>query len=124
MEIKQGKLNELFTISGNGKQVRDLLYASDTVNLYLAATTQIDLLSGEMFCVGGGMKNSSSLLELFVFLENELGINMTYDKLSPRESDQKVFVADNRKAKEMIGWQPAVDKELGVRKMIEWIKGQ
>jgi CDP-paratose 2-epimerase len=124
MEIKQGKLKEPFTISGNGKQVRDLLYASDTVNLYLSAAKKIDLLSGEMFCMGGGMENSSSLLELFNFLENELEIKMTYEKLPPRESDQKVFVADNRKAKRMIGWQPVVDKEAGIKKMIEWVKGQ
>jgi CDP-paratose 2-epimerase len=117
-------LKEPFTISGNGKQVRDLLYASDTVKLYLAAAKKIDPLSGEMFCMGGGMENSSSLLELFNFLENELEIKMTYEKLPPRESDQKVFVADNRKAKRMIGWQPVVDKEAGIKKMIEWVKGQ
>jgi CDP-paratose 2-epimerase len=121
VEINRGKLKEPFTISGNGKQVRDLLYASDTVNLYLAAAKKIDLLSGEMFCMGGGMENSSSLLELFNFLENELEIKMTYEKLPPRESDQKVFVADNRKAKRMIGWQPVVDKEAGIKKMIEWV---
>jgi CDP-paratose 2-epimerase len=77
-----------------------------------------------MFCIVGGMENSSSLLELFNFLENELEIKMTYEKLPPRESDQKVFVADNRKAKRMIGWQPVVDKEAGIKKMIEWVKGQ
>lgn len=124
VEIKQGKLEEPFTISGNGKQVRDLLYASDTVNLYLSAAEKIDTLSGEKFCMGGGMDNSSSLLELFDFLEKEFDIKMSYRRLPPRESDQKVFVTDNRKAKKMIEWQPVVGKEIGIRKMIEWVKGQ
>jgi CDP-paratose 2-epimerase len=123
VEIKQEKLKEPFTISGNGKQVRDLLYASDTVNLYLTAAEKIASLSGQVFCMGGGMENSSSLLELFDFLENDLDIRMSYKRLPPRESDQKVFVADNRKAKEMIGWRPEVNKEAGIRKMIEWIMG-
>lgn len=37
VEVKKGIEKAPFTISGNGKQVRDLLYASDCVALYLAA---------------------------------------------------------------------------------------
>jgi len=67
------------------------------------------------------MQNSSSLLELFSFLETELDIKMTYTQLPPRESDQRVFVADLTKAKELIGWEPKVSKEEGIRKMIKWV---
>jgi len=122
IEIKQGKLKEPFTISGNGKQVRDLLYASDTVALYLKASEKIDNIKGKAFNVGGGIENSSSLLELFLFLEQELDIEMSYTKLPPRESDQKVFVADITKVKELLDWEPKVSKEDGIKKMIEWIK--
>ena len=124
IEIKQGKLKEPFTISGNGKQVRDLLYASDTVALYLKASEKIENIKGKAFNVGGGIENSSSLLELFSFLEQELDIKMTYTKLPPRESDQKVFVADITKIKEILDWEPKVSKEDGIRKMIEWINIQ
>ncbi len=122
VEIKQNKLKEPFTVSGNGKQVRDLLYASDCVSLYLKASDKIDNIKGQAFNIGGGMENSSSILELFNFLESELDIKMNYTQLPPRESDQKVFVADISKAKELIGWEPKVSKEEGIRKMIEWIK--
>ena len=122
INIKNGTQKEPFTISGNGKQVRDIAYASDMINLYLKASTKIDSIKGQAFNVGGGIDNSSSLLELFSFLEQELDIKMTYTKLPPRESDQKVFVADISKAKELIGWEPKVPKEEGVRKMIEWIE--
>jgi len=122
IEIKQGKLKEPFTISGNGKQVRDLLYASDCVDLYLKASEKIEDIKGKVFNIGGGMENSSSLLELFSFLEQELDIKMTYTKLPPRKSDQKVFVADITKAKGLIDWEPKISKEEGIRKMIKWIK--
>lgn len=122
VEIKQNKLKEPFTVSGNGKQVRDLLYASDCVSLYLKASEKIDNVKGQAFNIGGGIENSSSILELFNFLESELDIKMNYTQLPPRESDQKVFVADITKAKELIGWEPKVSKEEGIRKMIEWIK--
>ncbi|GHD53862.1 CDP-paratose 2-epimerase [Marinobacter persicus] len=122
IEIKNGSVKERFAISGNGKQVRDLLYASDCVSLYLKAADNIESIKGQAFNIGGGIKNSSSLLELFEFLEKELKVSMDYDQLPPRESDQKVFVADIDKAYRLIGWKPEVSKTLGIKKMIEWIE--
>ena len=122
IEIKNNQLKEPFTISGNGKQVRDLLYASDCVALYLAAANKIEQVKGQAFNIGGGIENSSSLLELFDFLESELDMKMTYTQLPFRESDQRVFVADIDKAKELINWEPKIFKEEGIEKMINWIK--
>ena len=50
---------EPFTISGNGKQVRDVLHAEDIVALYFEAAAQIDAARGQAFNVGGGMAQSS-----------------------------------------------------------------
>ncbi|OHD78129.1 MAG: CDP-paratose 2-epimerase [Sulfuricurvum sp. GWF2_44_89] len=124
INIKNKTLKEPFTISGNGKQVRDIAHAEDMVALYLKASTKIDSIKGQAFNVGGGIENSSSLLELFHFLENELDVKMEYTQLPVRESDQKIFVADLTKAKELIGWEPKISKEEGIRKMIEWVSGQ
>lgn len=120
----QADPSSTFTISGNGKQVRDVLHAEDMVRLYLTAADKIDSARGNVFNIGGGIGNSLSLLELFAFLENELGVKLNYTRLPPRESDQKVFVADIAKAKRLLGWEPVVSKEDGVRRMISWIKGQ
>jgi CDP-paratose 2-epimerase len=111
-----------FAISGNGKQVRDVLHASDMVSLYLESVRNIEKIQGHAFNIGGGMANSLSLLELIQILENEFGTKLNYNNLPPRESDQKVFVADIAKAKKLIGWLPQVDKRTGLRKMITWIK--
>ncbi len=124
IEIKNGAAKEPFTVSGNGKQVRDLLYASDCVSLYLKAAENIEDIRGQAFNIGGGIENSSSLLELFGFLEQELNVVMKYDHLPPRESDQRFFVADIAKVKASTGWEPKVRKEEGVKKMIEWVSGQ
>ena len=85
VNIKNGTQKELFTISGNGKQVRDIAYASDMIDLYLKVFIKIESVKGQAFNVGGGMNNSSSLLELFIFLEKELDINMNYTHLPVRE---------------------------------------
>ena len=114
--------NTTFTISGNGKQVRDVLHADDMIALYINAPKHIDKAKGQAFNIGGGMKNSLSLLELFEMLEKELNIKMHYKQLPPRESDQKIFVADLKKANEIFGWSPKVDKIRGIQKMLEWVE--
>ena len=115
IEIKNGMAKEPFTISGNGKQVRDLLYASDCVALYLKAAEHIETIKGQAFNIGGGIENSSSLLELFKFLEQELDIKMNFNRIDWRESDQKVFVADTKSIKEKLNWKVQVSSFEGVK---------
>lgn len=113
--------NEIFTISGNGKQVRDVLHADDMINLYFSAVEKMDAIKGEVFNIGGGAEFSLSLLELFDLLEDELSIKLNYKQIAPRESDQKVFVADIAKAHHLIGWKPKVSPRAGIKKMIDWV---
>ncbi len=120
-EIKHKKI-EAFTIHGTGKQVRDLLHAEDVARLYFSAFENIEKVKGSAFNVGGGMENSMSLLELFEFLENKMGIEMKFTRLEERQSDQKIFVADSSKILQTIGWKPLVSKEQGVEKMLQWIE--
>lgn len=122
IDTKLGTLEEQFTISGNGKQVRDVLFSEDLVNCYFSAIANIEKAKGQAFNIGGGADNSLSLLELFEILEEELDIKMDYKELPPRESDQKSFIADISKAKELFGWQPKISKRDGLKKMIEWVK--
>ena len=120
-EAKFGLQKEPFTISGTGKQVRDVLHAEDMKRLYLAALNNIDKAKGQAFNIGGGSKNSLSLLELFDLLENISQSKLEYTKLPVRESDQKVFVADIQKAKLLLNWEPIVSSSEGVEKMFDWI---
>jgi len=119
LEIKNGLANEPFTISGNGKQVRDVLHGSDVVNLYFAAK-DVKQAYGQAFNIGGGIENSLSLLELFTMLEDMLQIKMNYKKLPFRESDQLVFVADNSKAKEIISWDIQMASKMGIADSLQW----
>ncbi|MDQ6679168.1 MAG: NAD-dependent epimerase/dehydratase family protein [Acidobacteriota bacterium] len=109
-----------FTISGDGKQVRDLLHVSDAVRCYLAAAEHIAEARGEAFNIGGGEENSMSLLELFAFLEERLSVKLEYDRLPWRHSDQKYFVANNAKATRLLGWQPLTGKADGIQTVLHW----
>jgi CDP-paratose 2-epimerase len=122
INTKNALLKEPFTISGTGKQVRDVLHADDMKRLYMAAVKHIDDAKGQAFNIGGGGDNSLSLLELFYLLENLLKIKLKYSQLPVRESDQRVFVADTAKAKHWLDWQPMVSAQDGVARMVEWIQ--
>jgi CDP-paratose 2-epimerase len=117
----RGDRGHRFTVAGTGLQVRDLLHAEDMVRLYFAAADRMDALQGEAFNIGGGMDNSLSLLELFDLLEDLLQIRIHHDRLPPRESDQRIFVADLRKIRARLGWVPEVSARDGVARMLEWL---
>lgn len=111
-----------FTISGDGKQVRDLLHAEDLVTAYLEAVEEVERTAGEAYNIGGGPAISLSLLELFGRLEAMTGAAMRFERLAWRASDQRVFVADWRKAERDFGWRPAVGIEAGLTQMLDWTR--
>jgi CDP-paratose 2-epimerase len=110
-----------FTISGDGKQVRDLLYVDDAVEAYLLAAERMERIAGGAFNIGGGVANSSSLLELFQELEVRLAIKLRFSRLEWRHEDQKYFVAGISKFHASTGWEPRVSKKDGVGKTLEWL---
>lgn len=99
-----------------------MLHVNDAVRLYSSCIDLGDSLKGHAFNVGGGMENSLSLLELFNMLERKLSVEMKYRILPPRESDQKVFVANIGKISKASGWKPMVTKDAGITKMLEWLQ--
>ncbi|MDR2644734.1 MAG: GDP-mannose 4,6-dehydratase [Endomicrobium sp.] len=122
IETKLDIIKKPFTISGTGKQVRDVLHSDDMINLYFSCVKNIDAIKGNAFNIGGGFENSLSLLELFAYFEEILNIKLKFTKLPARESDQKVFIADIAKAQKLIGWKPQLNYKEGIKKMLKWTK--
>ena len=122
IESKANPSRPPFTVSGDGKQVRDLLPVSDAVRCYVAAYEHIAAARGQAFNIGGGMENSMSLLELLHYLEKRLDLKLNYTHLPWRQSDQKFFVADNSKAGKFIAWAPVIRKEEGIESVLNWEK--
>lgn len=119
IEKKNGK-SDLFTISGNGKQVRDVLHANDMIDLYFRASRNINSIKGDVFNIGGGIANSLSLLELFSILEKKIGTELVFENINARDSDQRFFVANLDKIQHKIGWYPRISSLEGIQSMIEW----
>lgn len=124
LDIKENNSNAKIDISGTGKQVRDVLNASDVVELYFKSIDDFNLLKGKAFNIGGGIQNSLSIIELLKLLEQILSIEININFLNARQSDQLVFIADNQKITELINWKPNLSYEEGIRNYIYWIKEQ
>jgi CDP-paratose 2-epimerase len=110
------------SIYGDGKQVRDVLWVGDLLDLFQAAVDRIDVAAGQVYNVGGGPQNILAVWsELGPMLGALLGrkVDVTYDDWRP--GDQRIFVADIRKAERELGWRPQVGKGEGVRRLYEWV---
>ena len=110
------------TIYGDGKQVRDVLWVEDLLDLYQLAVEQVDTAAGQVYNVGGGPENTLAVWsELGPMLESLLGrqIEVGWDDWRP--GDQRIFVADIGKAERELGWRPRVGREEGVRRLYEWV---
>jgi CDP-paratose 2-epimerase len=108
------------TIYGDGKQVRDVLYATDLVRAYdLFLESNI---KDAVYNMGGGPENTISLLELLDTLEDATGKRSSISYSDWRPSDQKVYISDISKAKKELGWEPKIATGEGIRKLITWIE--
>ncbi|MGE3817930.1 MAG: NAD-dependent epimerase/dehydratase family protein [Isosphaeraceae bacterium] len=111
-----------FTIYGDGKQIRDALWIDDLTDLYAVALERIDEASGQVFNVGGGPENTLSLRELVAMLADRFQRPLNPPYAEWRPGDQRVFVADVRKARRVLGWRPKVGVSEGVGRLIDWVR--
>ena len=113
-------LGKPITIYGDGKQVRDVLYVSDLVDIYdkfLNSTLKLGV-----FSTGGGPQHTLSLLELLDMLKKITGKQSPLTFTDWRPSDQKVFISNLTKAKKTLNWQPKINPQEGIKKLVEWVQ--
>ena len=114
-------LGKPLTIYGDGKQVRDVLYVDDLVDLYLTTIEQIGISSGKIYNVGGGPEHQLSLLELLNLLRELMGKEVRVRYSNWRPGDQPAFVSDIRKVQTELAWKPKVQIRDGINSLCEWI---
>lgn len=112
------------TIYGDGKQVRDLLYIDDLVNIYVRALDRIDQVAGRIYNVGGGPHNSISIWREFQPLLSRLAGRQleaaAYGDWRP--GDQPVCILDISRAAHELAWQPTISIETGISRLWQWVE--
>ena len=111
------------TIYGDGKQVRDVLYVDDLLDAYDAALEHIDVAAGQIYNIGGGPDKTLSVWKEFgPILEDVLHKEIPVSWEEWRPGDQRVFIADIRKARKDLAWEPDVSPREGIERLIEWVQ--
>jgi CDP-paratose 2-epimerase len=111
------------TIYGNGKQVRDMLFIEDLLDLYDAVIAHGDVAAGQVYNVGGGPERTMSIwVEFEPLLERLLGrpVPVTYDD-NWRPGDQPVCVLNTDRARRELGWSPQVGVQEGIERLYNWV---
>ena len=108
-------------ILGDGEQSRDFTFVKNNVTANILAATS-DKGAGEVMNIACGA--STSLNELIRLINEELGTDIKPIYKEPRAGDIKHSKADVRKAKELIGYEPKISFEEGLKETIKWYKNQ
>ena len=109
-------------LNGVGKQVRDLLHATDLARLFPALADVVEPGAPAVVNVGGGASNALSILEFFEWFTRETGTPVDFSVGPLRPSDQKVFISDNTRVSELTGWRPDVRVESGLTDLLHSLR--
>ena len=105
-------------VFGDGSTARDYTYISDTVDGVIACTQRE--FGYQIFNLGESQ--TVTLAYLIELLEKELGVKAIIDRQSMQPGDVPITFANIDKARAMLGYNPGVKIEEGVRRFIAWFR--
>jgi len=115
--IDQGEKIPLF---GDGSSRRDYTYIDDLIEGILGVMRHHK--GFEVYNLGESQ--TTSLRELIGLIERAFGKKANIEMLATQPGDVSITYADITKAKNMLGYQPKVKMEEGIRRFVEWYKAQ
>lgn len=113
--------DEPITLYGDGRQVRDILFADDLVDAMLRAHELMEETSGQAFNMGGGPASTISLLELLDTIERLHGSRPEIAFEPWRTGDQRYYVSNTSRFCTLSGWRPRVGARAGVEQLYQWL---
>jgi UDP-glucose 4-epimerase len=97
----------------DGTCVRDFVHVVDIARAHILALEKVSEGTHEIYNLGSSAGHS--LLDLIQMATSVLGKQIPIEIVEKRPGDPDLLVADNTKARAMLGWEP----EFGLRRMIQ-----
>jgi UDP-glucose 4-epimerase len=104
-------------INGDGTHTRDYVYVSDVAKANVLALSS-DFV-GELNI---GTQTEISTNEVFRKVVAEMGVDMEEVHTAERPGEQVTSSLDYSKAKQILGWEPVVSFDEGVKRVVAWYK--
>jgi dTDP-glucose 4,6-dehydratase len=115
--MKQALRGEDLTVYGDGHQTRSFCYVSDEVEGFIRLSK-----SDEHLPVNIGNPNEFTILECaqHVLKITESKSRISYEPLP--QDDPKQRRPDISKARQLLGWEPKIDLETGLRQSLDYFR--
>jgi dTDP-glucose 4,6-dehydratase len=109
---------------GNTEARRDFTFVMDTVEAFMKAAQTPEAV-GKVINVGSGQEISIGQLAQVIIATLQSAAKIVVDeaRIRPVRSEVNRLLADNRLAKETLGWEPQVSLEEGIKRTVAWIAG-
>jgi len=108
--LKQRAEGKTLTITGDGEQTRDFTHVNDVVKANLLAAQSPNVGKGEVINIGSG--SMCSIKELASMLGGEI------EHIAPR-LEPKHTLADISRARTLLGWEPEITLEDGIKDLLK-----
>lgn len=107
---------------GNTEALRDFTFVTDTVEGFIAAAQAQEGI-GKVINVGSGREISIGQLANIIIKTTQSSAKLVIDetRVRPSRSEVNRLLADNRLAKETLGWEPHISLEEGIKRTVDWI---
>ncbi len=114
--IKEGGMP---MVEGDGEQTRDFIYVKDTVRALLLAYEKEES-RGKIINLGSG--KDISINSLLKGICDYYGYTGEWEHRPARTSDVRNLCADAKRAKSILGFEPEIDFEQGIKLTLDWYK--
>ncbi len=106
---------------GSLTPTRDLNFVEDTARGFIKAA-EAEAVIGEVVNLGTGRDISiGDLAELILSISGkELPIHSEDQRVRPGKSEVQRLLADNSKARKLLGWEPELSLEEGLKRCVDW----
>jgi len=98
----------------DGTCIRDYIHVNDLADAHIKALDYINTGQAST-AINLGTGEGNSVMDIIRITEEVTGMNAKYEIVPRREGDPAILVADNKKAEEILGWQP----EYSLKRIIE-----
>jgi len=121
--IRQALDEEPLSVHGNGEQTRSLCFISDTVRGLLSMA---DYPCAITHPINVGNPDEVKIIDLAAEIWQMIhpGTVPEIDYLPASEQDPRRRLPDIRRANEVLGWDPVISRDEGLRWTIDWFRGR
>lgn len=125
--VLKAKEDKVFKMFGTDYDTKDGTCVRDYINVEDLAQAHIKALEylndgGETNFFNLGTTEGNSVKEVFTACEEVKGASIPLEICLRRGGDPAILVADNKKAKEVLGWVPQHDLTVCIKSAYEWEK--